>query len=159
MIVGLACTFMLAACGSASTPTAKPAGGPFIAFSKCMRSHGVPKFPDPSSTGGGLTLGAGINPQSPSFRAAQATCSRLLPGGGPSTHASAQQITQATEAAECMRKHGVTGYPDPIITAKPPNITPGEYSSAEYGNGMFTGIPSSIDVNSPAFKAAAKICS
>jgi hypothetical protein len=57
-----------------------------------------------------------------------------------------------------MRKHGVTGYPDPIITAKPPAINPADYSTAEYGNGMFIGIPSSINMNSPAFEAAAKTC-
>jgi hypothetical protein len=60
--------------------------------------------------------------------------------------------------AECMRKHGVTGFPDPIVTATPPAIGTGEYSQAEYGNGIFIGIPSSINVNSPAFEAAAKAC-
>jgi hypothetical protein len=159
-ILVLACAVALTACGSASKkPTTKARGDALFAFSKCMRAHGVPNFPDPSSNGAGLNLnGTGINPQSPSFRAAQATCFKLMPGGGPGTHASAQQIKQATETAECMRKHGVTGYPDPIVTATPPNINPGEYSSAEYGNGIFIGIPSSINVNSPAFKAASKAC-
>jgi len=60
--------------------------------------------------------------------------------------------------SKCMRNHGVTGFPDPIITATPPEINPGEYSTAEYGNGMFIGIPSSINVSSPAFEAAAKTC-
>jgi hypothetical protein len=81
-----------------------------------------------------------------------------LPGGGPSAHATALQIKQATETAECMRQHGVTGFPDPIVTATPPAINPGEYGAAEYGNGMFIGIPKSINVKSPAFEAAAKVC-
>ena len=159
-ILAVACAVALAACGSASNnPTANARGDALIAFSKCMRAHGVTNFPDPSSNGPGLNLnGTGINPQAPSFRTAQAICSKLLPGGGPSTHASAQQIKQATETAECMRKHGVTGYPDPIVTSKPPNINPADYSTAEYGNGIFIGIPSSINVNSPAFEAAAKTC-
>jgi hypothetical protein len=157
-VVALACVLALAACGSSGKkPAAKSHASPFIAFSKCMRDHGVADFPDPSG-GGGLNIPSSINLQSPSFRSAQAACSKLLPGGGPSTHASAQEIKDATETAECMRNHGVTGYPDPIITAKPPNINPAQYSSATYGNGMFIGIPSSINVNSPVFKAAANAC-
>jgi hypothetical protein len=158
-ILALACMVALAACGSSSKkPATKSHGDVMIAFSKCMRKHGVPNFPDPSA-GGGLNIGGtGINPQAPSFTAAQTGCRKLLPGGGPSTDASAQQIKQATETAECMRKHGVTGYPDPIITSKPPAINPAEYSSASYGNGIFIGIPTSINVNSPSFEAAAKAC-
>jgi hypothetical protein len=79
-------------------------------------------------------------------------------GRRPSTHASAQQIKDATKTAECMRNHRVSAFPDPIITATPPAINPGEYSTAEYGNGMFIGIPRSINVNSPAFEAAEKTC-
>jgi hypothetical protein len=154
----LVCGFALAACGSSGKKhAAKSHGSVFIAFSKCMRAHGVTNVPDPSG-GGGLNLPSSINPQSPSFKTARGACSKLLPGGGPGTRPSAQQIRQATATAACMRKHGVTGYPDPIITATPPKINPGEYSSAEYGNGMFIGIPSSINVNSPAFRAAAKAC-
>jgi len=158
-ILALACAVALTACGSSSKSSTEARGNALIAFTKCMRAHGVTDFPDPSSNGPGLNLnGTGINPQAPAFRTAQASCSKLLPGGGPSTHASAQQIKEATETAECMRKHGVSGYPDPIVTATPPNINPADYSTAEYGNGMFIGIPESINVNSPAFKAAAKTC-
>jgi hypothetical protein len=157
-IVALACALALPACGSSSKQRADRAGNTRIAFSTCMRAHGVPNFPDPAGGGGLNIAGTGINPQSPAFKSAQAECFKLMPGGGPSTHGSAQQIKQATEAAECMRKHGVTGFPDPIITATPPAVKPGEYSTAEYGNGMFIGIPKSINVNSPAFEAAAKTC-
>jgi hypothetical protein len=158
-ILAIACTVALTACGSSSKkPAAKSHGNVMIAFSKCMRKHGVPNFPDPSA-GGGLNIGGtGINPQAPSFTAAQTACRKLLPGGGPSAHASAQQIKQATETAQCMRKHGVTGYPDPVITSKPPAINPAEYNSASYENGIFIGIPTSINVNSPGFEAAAKAC-
>ena len=158
-IITLACGVALAACGSSSKKPATDRGGnALIAFSKCIRAHGVTNFPDPGG-GGGLNIsGTGINPQSPAFKYAQAACSKLMPGGGPGTHASAQQIKQATQTAVCMREHGVTGFPDPIVTATPPAINPGQYSTAEYGNGMFIGIPSSIKVNSPAFEAAAKVC-
>jgi CDGSH-type Zn-finger protein len=159
VILAVACAVALCACGSSSKkPAADRGGNALIAFSTCMRANGVPNFPDPSGAGGLNIAGTGINPQAPAFESAQAACVKLMPGGGPGTHATAQQIKDATETAECMRNHGVSGFPDPLITDTPPAINPGEYSTAEYGNGMFTGIPSSIDVNSPAFEAAAKTC-
>ncbi len=66
-----------------------------LKFSRCMRTHGVPNFPDPTFSGGGgarLTLKAGgangIDPNSPQFKAAQKTCQSDLPRppgakGGP----------------------------------------------------------------------------
>jgi hypothetical protein len=53
-----------------------------LKFAQCMRSHGVPKFPDPKP-GGALAIGkkAGIDPNTPQFRAAQQTCQKLFPGG------------------------------------------------------------------------------
>jgi hypothetical protein len=154
---------VLAACGSSSNrPAAKSHADAGIAFSRCMRSHGVTDFPDPSGGGGGVQFhisGNAINPASPAFRSARAGCSKLLPGGGPGRHASDQEIMQDTEIAECMRKHGVTGFPDPVVTSTPPRINPADYSEAEYGNGILIGIPKSINVTSPAFEAAAKACS
>jgi hypothetical protein len=51
-------------------------------FAKCMRSHGVPNFPDPkiiSSSGGNhVAYLPGINLQAPAFQAAAKAC-----GGGP----------------------------------------------------------------------------
>jgi hypothetical protein len=58
-----------------------------LAFSKCMRSHGVPAFPDPqfSSSGGGISISirgkaGGLDPRSLIFQKAQRTCASLLPG-------------------------------------------------------------------------------
>ena len=62
-----------------------------LAFSKCMRSHGVAGFPDPTfSSGGGISIriaahaGAGgnngLDPNSPIFQKAQQSCGSLLPG-------------------------------------------------------------------------------
>jgi len=128
-----------------------------------MRAHGVTNFPDPSGSGGGINIsGTGINPRSPAFRAAQTVCFKLLPGGGPNSHtASAAQIREADATAQCMREHGVTGFPDPIISNKPPydlNLNPANYSSIEAGGGMIIAIPRSIDAQSPAFENAAKAC-
>ena len=53
-----------------------------LKFAQCMRSHGVPKFPDPKA-GGQMTLGtkAGVDPNTPQFQAAQKACQKLVPGG------------------------------------------------------------------------------
>jgi hypothetical protein len=48
-----------------------------------MRENGVPKFPDPSESGG-ITMdqGSGIDPNSDEFKAAQAKCEQFV-GEGP----------------------------------------------------------------------------
>lgn len=156
--LALTCAIALSACGSSSKrPTTESHADPLLAFSECMRGHGITNYPDPN--GNGINIGGtGINPDSPAYKSAQASCSKLSPIGGVQTHASEQQIKQATDTAECMRTHGVRGFPDPIVTSRPPAIAPSEYSSAAYGNGIFIGVPKSIDEQSPAFEAAAKAC-
>jgi hypothetical protein len=51
-----------------------------LAFSQCMRDHGITNFPDPTfeNGGGGLRFGpgSGIDPSSPTFRAAQRACGK-----------------------------------------------------------------------------------
>jgi hypothetical protein len=59
-----------------------------LAMSRCMRSHGVSNFPDPtfqSGPGGGLGVGirlngSGVNPNSPQFQAAQKACGSIFGG-------------------------------------------------------------------------------
>jgi hypothetical protein len=55
-----------------------------LRFSQCMRTHGVPNFPDPSFNGGGIGL-QGIDPNSPAFQAAQSACGSLFGKAGPVT--------------------------------------------------------------------------
>jgi hypothetical protein len=52
-----------------------------LKFAECMRSHGVPKFPDPKP-GGALVIGkkAGVDPSTNQFKAAQQTCKKFVPG-------------------------------------------------------------------------------
>lgn len=57
-----------------------------LAFSACMRKHGLKDFPDPTFTGGGVSLrlrggpGSDLDPQSPLFQKAQSSCQKLIPG-------------------------------------------------------------------------------
>jgi hypothetical protein len=152
------CVVALSGCGSSGAkPRASSHAQTLLAFSECMRSHGVSSFPDPSGGGGINIQGTGLNPFSPSFKGAQATCGKLLPGGGPgSRRASEQQTQQLVALSECMRSHGVSGFPDP--TSTPPS-SPQGYSIMEgVAGNLFLLVPNTIDVDSPAFKQAAKTC-
>jgi hypothetical protein len=160
-IVG--CALAMIGCGTSSSKSGRSASGgaSFLAFSECMRSHGVPNFPDPSAAGGiQIAQGSNIDPFSPSFKAARAQCEKLLPSGGPPRGVSEEQKDQMVRTSECMRAHGVTGFPDP--TTMPPT-SPQDYSVVEaigaLNGGLFLLVPKTIDVNSPAFEQAAKACS
>jgi hypothetical protein len=119
-----------------------------------MRSHGVPNFPDPGTSG---HVGFGRNLATPALQAAQKTCGSLLPGAGPggSGPPSAALEKQLLAVAECMRAQRVSGFPDPTTT--PP-------SSPAGNSGVFTQdsvsfvIPSTINLQSPALKQAATAC-
>ncbi len=53
-----------------------------LKYTDCMRSHGVPNFPDPKESSGGISIGGpGLDPNSPQFQAAQNDCRSLAPGG------------------------------------------------------------------------------
>jgi hypothetical protein len=49
-----------------------------LVFADCMRSHGVPNFPDPDHDGA-FTLPATINGQAPAFRRATHACQSTQP--------------------------------------------------------------------------------
>ena len=65
-----------------------------LAMSRCMRSHGVPNFPDPtfgSGSDGGARIrigGSGIDFNSPAFQTAQKECGSIF-GGAKATLAKA----------------------------------------------------------------------
>jgi hypothetical protein len=153
ILVAAACALALSGCGSSgkpsgSAPSSELAG---IRFADCMRSHGVSNFPDPGA-GGGVRIGPGINPQSPAFESAQKACGSPGPGGG--AQASEQLKVTMLAESECMRRHGVPSFPDPVTTAP----TPGNGVAVVFGHpGSFIAIPQSL-INSPAFNRAAATC-
>ena len=113
------------------------------AFSRCMRSHGVPNFPDPDSDGG-IEVGpnAGIDPDSPTFKAAERECQELLDINPPSPAEQAEMQEQALRFAECMRSHGIPNFPDPQFS----------------GNRTKIQIPRGVNPNSPQFREAQEAC-
>jgi hypothetical protein len=111
--------------GAASAGSGSPEAAA-LAFASCMRSNGVPNFPDPKP-GGGFVFhtGAGVDPSSPVFKAAQAKCMKLLPPGpGSGSPPSAQALAHYLKVAQCMRRHGLPGFPDPRTSVHPTREPP-----------------------------------
>ena len=77
----------------ALSPEGRAAGGTVdpqlqakaLAYAACIRSHGVPSYPDPVFVGGSIRetsrVGSGADPSSPLFVAAQHACQSLQPFG------------------------------------------------------------------------------
>ncbi len=157
-LVALSCVLAVPGCGSSNTPKpAAAAGDSGLAFASCMRSHGVPNFPDPSPGGGiHISSSSGINPFSPAFKGAQSQCAKLLPGGGPGHGPPSEQAKQQMLAiSECMRAHGVSAFPDPTLS---PPVNPAADSIALGRDGVFLVVPRTINTASPVFNSAAKAC-
>ncbi|HEX3518872.1 MAG TPA: hypothetical protein VHT29_07550 [Solirubrobacteraceae bacterium] len=129
-----------------------------VAYSHCMRTHGVPEFPEPTE-GKLLVRGSdrnghlsGPNPNSAHFQAAQKVCAKLAPNEGkpPSAAEQAKLQEKALKFSACMRSHGVPNFPDP------------EFHSGGGGASIRLGSkksgPGGLDPNSPQFQAAQKAC-
>jgi hypothetical protein len=124
-----------------------------LKFADCMRTHGVSNFPDPQANGGtklqiqstnGSTEVNGVSVNGPAFQSALQTCHSDLPNGGQPGQLSASRRKQALAFSECMRKHGITNFPDPTFSS---------------GGAQLRLTPSmGIDPNSPAFKSAQAAC-
>jgi hypothetical protein len=56
-----------------------------LKFVACMRSHGIPDYPDPTVQDGNVTFNGppGIGRNSPQLQSARQACRSLGPGGGP----------------------------------------------------------------------------
>lgn len=115
---------------NASTASTHQSG--WLAFSRCMRSHGVARFPDPTDTGAlpkvsAQQLGVG----SSQLQSAQTACRNLRPTSGSlrqetdclmlgnCSPAEVQRMLAAERRyARCMRSHGVSSWPDPSLNSQ-----------------------------------------
>jgi hypothetical protein len=105
-----------------------------VAYSACMRNHGVRNFPDPQRSGQipkGSAQELGVSTSL--YRAAQRACQHLIPNTGDTVEQ--QQELQCAQTgncpqavvqqwmsglrklAQCLRTHGEPNWPDPIITS------------------------------------------
>jgi hypothetical protein len=127
--------------GSAgSHPKASP-----LAYSRCMRAHGITKFPDPGDNGElriNAGPGTGIDPRSPQFKAAEQACKALLPT--PPAADRKKNRDAMLKFSQCMRKHGVASFPDPDADGR-------LEIRAKRGD-------TSLDPNSSVFKNAQQAC-
>jgi CubicO group peptidase (beta-lactamase class C family) len=92
------------ACGTSARPA--PARGPSVdgstisrpqAYTDCMRDHGVGNFPKPVNGRITLTPTSGIDPVSPTFRAASQACAPLEPAGGTPPGGSSRTKTAGSQ--------------------------------------------------------------
>jgi hypothetical protein len=120
---------------------------PGTAYSRCMRSHGILDFPDPTPNPGGPGgsfgwSGTGVNhdldPSNPRYQAADKDCQALLPDGGQLPPISAKQLAAAVRMAACMRSHGVPDFPGPDDTDGAFHLGNVNRTSAQYRSAFAT---------------------
>jgi hypothetical protein len=114
-----------------------------VAFAHCMRSHGMPNWPDPLPQGGFPRTGNGQN-SGPQADAAMSTCKHLLPPvPAVSAAQQARELAQDLKWARCMRAHGFPGISDPAVR---PHA------------GIVITAPAGFDPGSPQAQAAMRAC-
>jgi hypothetical protein len=121
---------LAAACsGSASPGAASGAsntGSQALAYAQCVRSRGVPDFPDPNSAGHfSKTALQQLSASNSRYQTATQACAHLLPSSAPTAAVLRQEWSGMESFARCMRAHGVPNWPDP--TPYPPYPTDPTY--------------------------------
>lgn len=140
-----AAAIALAVAACSSSPAATSGSSKYqkdVAFAQCMRSHGEPSFPDPSSNGG-FQLPASVESNSSQFDSANNACKNLLPNGGQISAAETQKLlNNLLKFAQCMRAHGISNFPDPV----------------QVGSAAEIALPPGMATTSPQFAAAQQAC-
>jgi hypothetical protein len=165
-------SLLATACGGGSSPASSAAGGSTaagkssaatggssssggattraqgaLAYAGCMRSHGVPSFPDPDS-GGNFNLSN--DPVSSQETTANQACNRLLNVGTQLSAAQTQHtLGQLLKYSQCMRAHGVPNFPDPQLTTG---------GIGEPGGFTFDTVNLNLNQKSPQYQSAAQAC-
>jgi hypothetical protein len=154
LAVAAGIALLAAACGSSSSGSAgsgsttgrSTAYQEAVAYSQCMRAHGVPNFPDPNSKGQFILSNTSPGPSGgsrPSQAQLQAlnTCRHLLPNGGQISQQQRQQTSaQLLKFAKCVRSHGIPNFPDPL------------------SDGELTLKGTGLNPQSPQFQSAQRAC-
>jgi hypothetical protein len=126
-----------------------------------MRANGVSNFPDPAPGGGSrFNIPTAINHNAPAFHAAQQACQKLILGGvipGNGAPPSDETLTKLRTIAQCMRRHGISRFPDPRPT-RPVNPKLGEYNVITDFDGAFLLFPAAVDMEAPAYRQALTAC-
>jgi hypothetical protein len=137
-VIATAALVLLAAACSSSSPSSTGSGGStnaggsassgaansqLVAFSHCMRSHGVPSFPDPApgTTNAKFLSAQQLGVSSSQYQSAENACQPLLPAGIDDLFPPAEVqllLPGMREFSQCMRSHGVPNWPDPTIDSE-----------------------------------------
>jgi hypothetical protein len=139
----LGLSLLAAACGgSPSSHVAPSPQNAALAFSRCMRSHGVPNFPDPDAQGDFPPFRTDVSKQSSA--AADDACKHLLSRGGTGTPQQREEKSAfALTVARCVRARGFPNFPDPTVSSQ---------GASENLSGA------GIDPNSPKFQTTEAGC-
>lgn len=151
----LVTALLAAGCGSSSSSTgATNTGGSGktaspARYTTCMRSHGIPNYPEPDSSGQ-LPKITPSNVQRygvsmSQFNAAQTACGKFWPFQPPTAAQAQQELADYLKFARCMRGHGLPGFPDPTAQSDGPRFV---ISISKDG----------FDPHSPAVLAKARVC-
>ena len=163
--VAAAAAVLAAGCGAAapgSSSGGSAAGGSAryqqaLAYSECMRAHGVPNFPDPDAAGNIVQHVSGGQPpdNGPRAQAADSTCHHLLSGGGTGSPAVQRRIvSELLRLARCMRAHGEPNFPDPTVSSAPAGA-----DTVSLPGNITLGLGSAgVDIKSRQFQAAERAC-
>lgn len=117
---------MVAACGGSPSSTGSTnspsADSRALAFSSCMRNHGIHNYPDPNSSGATPKETAGqLGVSQSRFQAAQSACAHLLPtsdSGGMTQAQKEHGLNSYRNFTGCMRSHGVGSWPEPATDSE-----------------------------------------
>jgi hypothetical protein len=126
ILAAAAAALLAAACGGSSSAahsggTPSAGGTPdsqLVSFARCMRSRGVPGFPDPQpgASNEKFPTAAQLRASTTQLQAAQNACQHLLPAGTDDQFPPAELpllLRGMLPFARCMRSHGVPNFPDP----------------------------------------------
>ena len=119
-----------------------------LAFARCMRTNGLPNWPDPMSNGAfdKSKLQAAGYSVAQTRSVEDGPCKNLLPTAAPRQSTSQTITTQQQHdyinAIACMRSHGFSNFPDPTFSDGHVTLVP----------------PPGVDTNSTEFTTAEHIC-
>jgi hypothetical protein len=153
LIIGV--VFGAAACGSSPSSSGSSSGSPTLQtitgqgldYAKCMRSHGIQNYPDPTVQDSGQQQAVGFNvPKAvrnlPGFNVAAKTCEEKTHFGRVTPAMMQAGMAKAVKFTDCMRSHGISNFPEPV----------------EKDGMIGFGSVSGVDQNSAQYKAANSAC-
>jgi len=112
---------LISACGSSAPASSSSGNGSgntvasryakAVKFAQCIRANGDSGFADPNASGelvGGISVSAAV------WQKAVDACKGLQPPGSLSGQRSPERQSAALKFAQCIRKNGVSDFPDPV---------------------------------------------